>query len=298
MTTNHADPLHHALQHGTLRIFVTVGTTKFDSLIKAVLSHKFTNSIATLASRIQVTVQYGNSSIADIITGSALATPDEGSEIIPEPGMRLINGKRVYQNGNGIAGFDPGLTGSIVGLRLRTSHTHTDAVDSLTPTLDAADPRSASKSLFDSILDEAKATAGLASGSSPASVGQSALQGAKFDLVLQCGVELSMFQFAPDLESYISSADIVISHAGSGTILDTLRMQPNIPTLVVVPNTSLMDNHQVELAEALGREKYLVVGSEDTLGEDVARAKHVVCVKFPDFDPARFVGVVDEVMGL
>ncbi|KAM3425005.1 UDP-N-acetylglucosamine transferase subunit ALG13 [Cercospora zeina] len=45
---------------------------------------------------------------------------------------------------------------------------------------------------------------------------------------------------------------VVISHAGSGTILDALRIQ--VP-LVVVPNEALLDNHQVELAEALAQQE-------------------------------------------
>ena len=55
---------------------------------------------------------------------------------------------------------------------------------------------------------------------------------------------------------------IVISHAGSGTILDALRI--SIP-LIVVPNASLLDNHQVELAEALAEQGYVVHGRLDHL---------------------------------
>jgi len=59
----------------------------------------------------------------------------------------------------------------------------------------------------------------------------------------------------------------------------------------------LMDNHQVELAEALGAENYLVVGAEGTLAEDVDRARRTSCEAFPDFDPSRFTSIVDELMG-
>ena len=49
---------------------------------------------------------------------------------------------------------------------------------------------------------------------------------------------------------------------GSGTILDALRL--SVP-LIVVPNSSLLDNHQVELAEALAEQEYVVHGKLDSL---------------------------------
>jgi UDP-N-acetylglucosamine transferase subunit ALG13 len=45
--------------------------------------------------------------------------------------------------------------------------------------------------------------------------------------------------------------------SGSGTILDALRI--GVP-LVVVPNTDLLHNHQVELAEELAKQEYVVHG--------------------------------------
>ncbi|KIS71068.1 N-acetylglucosaminyldiphosphodolichol N-acetylglucosaminyltransferase catalytic subunit ALG13 [Mycosarcoma maydis] len=287
-------PRHTIATRGDrLCIFVTVGTTRFDSLIRAVLSHAFLDAIAELvpqspsrrAAQAQVIVQYGNSPIADILTSSALATVDEGSGIVPEPGIRIVNGRRVYQNSPNIAGLDPGKTGTISGLRLRTTpqdtnRSHPDMVQ---------DARSAGTSIFQSMLNEAKAMQGLGS-----KVTDSALQGATLQAETERGIELQLFAFAPDLKSYIQSADLVISHAGSGTILDTLRMRPRPPGLVVVPNTSLMDNHQVELAEALGKDNFLIAGSEATLPNDVVRACDTTCDAFPEFDASRFATIVDE----
>ena len=45
---------------------------------------------------------------------------------------------------------------------------------------------------------------------------------------------------------------------GTGSILDALRI--SVP-LIVVPNSTLLDNHQVELAEELARQHYVVHGS-------------------------------------
>lgn len=44
---------------------------------------------------------------------------------------------------------------------------------------------------------------------------------------------------------------------GSGSILDALRL--NVP-LIVVPNPSLLDNHQQELAEVLEQQGYVIHG--------------------------------------
>jgi beta-1,4-N-acetylglucosaminyltransferase len=43
--------------------------------------------------------------------------------------------------------------------------------------------------------------------------------------------------------------------AGSGTMLDVLRRSK---PLIVVPNSSLLDDHQTDLALALSKQNYLV----------------------------------------
>lgn len=45
---------------------------------------------------------------------------------------------------------------------------------------------------------------------------------------------------------------------GSGSILEAMRIE--VP-VIVVPNTDLLDNHQVELAEVLAEQNYVVHGS-------------------------------------
>ncbi|KIW27776.1 uncharacterized protein PV07_07484 [Cladophialophora immunda] len=60
---------------------------------------------------------------------------------------------------------------------------------------------------------------------------------------------------------------MVISHAGSGSVLDALRI--GVP-IVVVPNTDLLHNHQVELAEALAEQEYVIHGKLDNLAGSIA----------------------------
>ncbi|KAM9903482.1 hypothetical protein OXX69_007917 [Metschnikowia pulcherrima] len=66
---------------------------------------------------------------------------------------------------------------------------------------------------------------------------------------------LRVFGFANNINTYISQADLVVSHAGTGSVLDTLRSKK---PLIVVTNDSLMDNHQAEIAARFEAENYLV----------------------------------------
>lgn len=50
-----------------------------------------------------------------------------------------------------------------------------------------------------------------------------------------------------DIDNLLNGADVVVTHAGTGAILDALRRGLSV---VVVPNPELMDNHQQEIATA------------------------------------------------
>jgi len=63
------------------------------------------------------------------------------------------------------------------------------------------------------------------------------------------------FKFKDTLNEEISNASLVISHAGAGSILETLSLQK---PLIVIPNEQLMNNHQIQLAHALAKERFLL----------------------------------------
>eukprot|EP01083_Nonionella_stella_P088369 246245_1 len=102
------------------------------------------------------------------------------------------------------------------------------------------------------------------------------------------------FRFADSLDEYINRADLVISHAGAGSILETLRASK--PLLVVV-NQELMDNHQVELAEGLGSKGYLRWCTPETLCKTIAEFDEAKLIPFPVADKSAFPKFVDRTMG-
>mmetsp|Transcript_32034 Transcript_32034/g.55232 ORF Transcript_32034/g.55232 Transcript_32034/m.55232 type:complete len:186 (+) Transcript_32034:577-1134(+) len=67
---------------------------------------------------------------------------------------------------------------------------------------------------------------------------------------------LPYFDYTSDISPYIRDADLVISHAGAGTIIETLRSHK---PLIVVINSALMDNHQIEIAAELSRKGCLTI---------------------------------------
>lgn len=70
------------------------------------------------------------------------------------------------------------------------------------------------------------------------------------------------YRFKPSIRPDLSQADLVISHAGAGTCLETLELgRP----LVVVVNETLHDNHQFELARQLFDDGHLFYCTPQTL---------------------------------
>lgn len=128
----------------------------------------------------------------------------------------------------------------------------------------------------------------------------STLQISGFDLD-PSGLRQYMLQ-AKGHQNLLATEGVVISHAGSGTILDALRV--GIP-FIVVPNESLLDNHQVELAEALAEQEYVVYGRLSNL-EDALKDAEQLRVRSKTWPPPNsgvhrqakgLKGVMDEEMG-
>ncbi|KAL5343766.1 glycosyltransferase family 28 C-terminal domain-containing protein [Aspergillus crustosus] len=127
------------------------------------------------------------------------------------------------------------------------------------------------------------------------------------------GIRVEGFDFNPaglDNEMHLAkakpsenrSSGLVISHAGSGSILAALRF--GVP-LVVVPNPTLQDNHQEELAEVLQDEGYAVWSHYRELPGALDRAENLrnQMLSWPPVygtqqkQPRSLEGIVSEEMG-
>ena len=105
---------------------------------------------------------------------------------------------------------------------------------------------------------------------------------------------MSWFRFTPTLPDEMAAAEVVVSHAGAGSILEALERRRK---LVVCVNDALMDNHQAELASALAAGRHLVVArSPAGVAEAVAAAATTDLEPYPAADAGPFPALVDDEM--
>uniref|UniRef100_A0ABI7VY40 UDP-N-acetylglucosamine transferase subunit ALG13 n=1 Tax=Felis catus TaxID=9685 RepID=A0ABI7VY40_FELCA len=76
---------------------------------------------------------------------------------------------------------------------------------------------------------------------------------------------LDVYRYKDSLKEDLEKADLVISHAGAGSCLETLE---NRKPLVVVINEKLMNNHQLELAKQLHKDGHLFYCTCRHVGHD------------------------------
>ena len=103
------------------------------------------------------------------------------------------------------------------------------------------------------------------------------------------GLQVQVFEFAPSLADYMKQADLIISHAGSGSIFEALRLGK---PLVAVPNAILMDNHQAELAEHLAHLKYIIAARPDTL---VRTLQHLSIDGLNPYESGDATGIISHI---
>jgi beta-1,4-N-acetylglucosaminyltransferase len=121
-------------------------------------------------------------------------------------------------------------------------------------------------------------------------------RGSKVAAGMRGEVKVSGFDFKPSLKEDMAAARIIITHAGAGSLVESLRLDKSV---VAVVNTSLMDNHQEELGSALQDKGYLVMAPRaEALCATLGAADFSKRVPFPGQDASRFAALVSDEMGI
>ncbi|WP_415837668.1 PssE/Cps14G family polysaccharide biosynthesis glycosyltransferase, partial [Shewanella livingstonensis] len=69
----------------------------------------------------------------------------------------------------------------------------------------------------------------------------------------------SFFSFANEINELYDSADLIITHAGAGSIYTLLEMNKKI---IIVPNFERVDKHQSDIANYMAINKHALVCSD------------------------------------
>lgn len=106
-------------------------------------------------------------------------------------------------------------------------------------------------------------------------------------------IKVNLFNFKSSIAKDIETSDLVVGHAGAGTSLEVLRKGKK---LIVIPNESLMDDHQSELADQLVENKYALRASLSTLASTIYEIQNPATklMPFPKQEPEKFKQVFDE----
>ncbi|GMI55783.1 hypothetical protein ScalyP_jg4548 [Parmales sp. scaly parma] len=122
--------------------------------------------------------------------------------------------------------------------------------------------------------------------------------------------KITTYDFKTSLSADMNSAKLIVTHGGAGSIMECLarvRADPETRILVVV-NTDLMDNHQIEIAEELGEHNYvhfISLGSDNSDSEASFVEALEFCLSeegklevYEEPDPKTFSNFVDQHMGV
>ena len=104
------------------------------------------------------------------------------------------------------------------------------------------------------------------------------------------GVRCRYYRYRRSLRGDVAGAALVVSHAGAGSIVEALRAgRP----LITVVNDALMDNHQVELAEAMRARNYLYRASPADLARVLRAADLGALAPYPPVDGRALAAAFD-----
>ncbi len=82
-------------------------------------------------------------------------------------------------------------------------------------------------------------------------------------------------RYTEDIEKYFDEADLVITHAGAGTVFHLLESQKN---MLVIPNQERLDKHQLDLTDYLRRNNLAIVCYQlQKIKDNVSKAFTIKC---------------------
>ncbi|KAK4051398.1 N-acetylglucosaminyldiphosphodolichol N-acetylglucosaminyltransferase catalytic subunit alg13 [Microbotryomycetes sp. JL201] len=130
-------------------------------------------------------------------------------------------------------------------------------------------------------------------------------------------LHVTVVDFTDDIEQHIAQAQLVISHAGAGSILSAIRpssfsnSEDDVGTctqkvLVIVPNSSLMDSHQSDLADEFERHKWAIVVRDPLdlgmalkqFAEKQTAVSQEQVSRIPPFDGSKINRILDDTLNL
>jgi len=107
-------------------------------------------------------------------------------------------------------------------------------------------------------------------------------------------VAVEWFRLKDNITTDILSSSLVISHAGAGSCLEVLEMKK---PLIVVINTSLMNNHQLELAGKLDRQHHARMCEPEALVSAFSEWDTFSSIPFPECQVNLFPNYIERLMG-
>ena len=108
-------------------------------------------------------------------------------------------------------------------------------------------------------------------------------------------IAVEFYRFKPSLAEDMSAADLILSHAGAGSISEALHLRK---TLVVCVNEALMGNHQAELAEALAERNYCFFTVPSRLCDFLRCSDYSTLRVYPTPDPEVFANFLSDALEL
>jgi len=106
-------------------------------------------------------------------------------------------------------------------------------------------------------------------------------------------IPVEYYKYKDSIDNDIQQADLVISHAGAGTILQTLEAHK--PLLVVV-NENLMDNHQLEIAHEMEQQGYLFHCTCSTLATTLQKFVNHTFKQYEQGNPLLFGRYLNQII--